>query len=376
MLSLFGGTKAYDPVFKEGDSLIRRIDEVPRLVAALAKSFMNDKMERVNIENYWLYTGSSNDAIDQARFGRTIGFYSSRRDVLDRIVDTTARTYPAIAVNPRTKDVGIRLVFSPNESETGFMDERSTFISNRGHLIFDRPFAANLNPEFQKQLMQAIGKNLEKITHDDLYNFVLNHPQKLEVVYSNGNGTPHGSDKIITIPASMTIINTIGTQHSYYPLRSFLEQMKENKYANGELIGDGHIHEALTSKRIGGDLWLQKLAQRYGPVKAAATLSLFDVDTVLQMENIGPYFDISWVQHAARELFVIDDDGDLKAHSVVNISAIMKDDQRLNRFVDVSKTALSAPSNADYRLKWHDMMQEFTTQKGINEPLTQRDFVM
>ena len=374
MLSFLSGRKDYQPVFKEGDSLIIHPNQVPKTVTALAKSFRNDKGERVNIENYWLYTGSGKDALDQARFGRTIGFHSSRRDKLDKFIDPTARTFPAIAVNSKTKEIGIRLVTLPMEAETGFMDERSTFISNKGHLIFDRPIAANLNPEFQEELVQKTGKKIEKILEEDLFNFVLNHPQKEEVNFSNGNGNSQGHEKIITIPRSMTNINAIGTQHSHYPLRGLMEQMKENRYANGESIADGHIHEALSPKRIGGDPWLQQLAQRYGPVRASATLSLFDVDQLLQMENTGKQFGVPWVQYAAREIFVINDEGEVKAHSVLNMAGIMNDEQRLNRFVNVSKTSLSAPVNADYRLKFHDMILDFTTQKNVDEPLTPKDY--
>ena len=373
MLSFLSGRKDYQPVFKEGDSLIIHPNQVPKTVTALAKSFRNDKGERVNIENYWLFTGSGKDTLDQARFVRTIGFHISRRIELARIIDSTARTFPAIAINPKTKDIGIRLVSLPNESETGFMIEMSMFIS-RGHLSFDRPLAANLNPDLQRQLVQATGKTIEKVSDEDLFSFVLNHQQREEVRYSNGNGTSSGSEKLVTIPSSMTEIKLIGTQYSYHPLRSFMEQMKENKYASGELIADGHIHEALSPKRIGGDPWLQQLAQRYGPVRASATLSLFDVDQLLQMENHGVYYGVPWVQYAAREIFVINDEGEVKAHSVLNMAGIMNDEQRLNRFVNVSKTSLSAPVNADYRLKFHDMILDFTTQKNVDEPLTPKDY--
>lgn len=354
--------------------MIRSVTEVPRLVASLAKSFRNDRGERVNIEFYWMYTGTNSRTLDQARFARTIGFHSSKRDILDKIIDPTATTFPSIAVHPKTQGIGLHLISVPQEiSGAGFMDERSTFIPHIGHLILDRPLAANLNLELQQHLMQQTGKTIEQISNNDLLSFVLNHSQSKEFHYCSG------TEKIVSIPASMTVINAIGTQHTHYPLRPLMEQMRENKFSNGELIADGHIHEALTAKRISKDPWLQKLADRYGAVKAAATLSLFDVQGLLQMEDFSKIFvdipeDTLGTQYAAREIFVIDDFGEVKAHSILNFAEIMKDEKSFIKFLTVAKTSLASPADQDYRLEFHDMIQEFTVQKNVDEPLVPSDY--
>lgn len=362
---------AYSPVFTKGAPQSVPIADVPKTVAALAKSFFDNDGNRTNIELHWLYTGTTDKVLDEAWFPRTLGFQHAARDILDGIIDPTAVTLPEIAVLEQSRLAGIRLhSFPPNAAEVEFSSERSTFISKR-HLILDRPLSAHLNPDLQEQLMRNTGKSLQEVSESELIDFVLRHPLR-KVVDRSLDSVVGSAGALTTLPGSMSCIGSIGTRHANYPLRSTFEKMQCNRYAGSERIVDGHIHEALTRRRIGGDPWLQKLADRYGPVKAAATLSLFDVDSLMQMENLGPHFGVSWVQYAAREIFVIDDDGTVKAHSVLNVDAMS--DEQFSKFIQVSKTSLSAPSNAECRLEFHDMIQEFTVQRGVDRPMVFADY--
>jgi hypothetical protein len=391
MFRLFTATKDYQPVFGDGDSLVRPLGEVPALVSALAKSFRNDRGERANIELGWWYTGTNDTHLDQARFARTIGFYSAERDKLDAVVSSSAHTTASLAVDRDSRDVGLLLIsVFPRLSESGFMDQRCTFISKRGHLILDRPIAATLTADLRDQLFRRTEKKIDQITDHDIADFIIHHPDRDEFRYRTYDALA-GLDRarttvVVTIPHSLRSIGAIGTQHAHYPLRNFVEEIRENRYAKGEMIADGHIHEALTPRRIQGDSWLQQLADRYGAVGAASTLTLFDVEQLLQCEKNIQVFGVPWVQYAAREIYVIDDNGEVRGHSVLNMNRIMHDQAKLDRFLTVANAALDnqpdeGASDAefdryerDYRLPFHEMIQEFTTRKGISEPLAPTDY--
>jgi len=115
-------------------------------------------------------------------------------------------------------------------------------------------------------------------------------------------------------------------------------------------------------------------------------LSLNDAFTITGMDDLikdlelrNPDLDGNrpGMQHDARELYVINDKGEVVDHSVLNINNIWSVPEKIDRFQAVvaeAKEALGTEREIETKIKYHDMMHEFTTQKGVNEPLEPRDY--
>jgi len=345
----------------------------------MARSFRDDRGQRALIENHWIYTGSGNgNVLDQARFGTTIGAKLLHHDALDRRVSATDRSHTSLAFVERTRDIGIYLTtFPTRDSESGVMDAKSTFISNSGHLILDRPLAAYLKTAFRGQLAAAFSEDIARLSNDQLITFLSTHPDKMGVIHVNANGP----EKLVYLPDSLDV-SIFATENSYHPTRSFYEQLNENSYEDGELMVDGHTHRALTPQRIGSDALLNALSQRFGAINGAAVLSLSDAQTITELKRASTAYGFKkpdgsqrTVDYAARELYVIDDSGNVVAHSVFNIMAMWDDQSRVQKFENAVRAALHAPTELAHRLAYHDVMHELTTTKGINEPLAPRDYL-
>ena len=372
MLGFLERKKVYLPVFGEGESTVVQVNKVPQVVQQFAKSFHDSEGKRKSVEVYGIYLlgpqPELNPELNRAVFPRIVGVQSTRREALDNVVKPLARTFPAIAAFIHSREIGLRLVSLPQaeDEETGFQQEDSTIISSKGHLILDRPFAANLNSEYQKQLVQVTGKKIEDVSDEDLFKFIDGHGNKIQIPSSNRDGKT-----IITIPGSMANISLLSTPYSYHPLRPFMEQINGNQFRNGEVLVDLHSHLVLEPTNP----WFQTLHDRFGSVKGSATLSFTDLNKLIDIENWCKNFGKEFVQYGARELYVMNLKGDVVAHSVFPMSKIMRDEQVLRKFLRVFRTAFVVPS-VENRIAVHDLMQELTIQKGVNEPLTPKDYAM
>lgn len=362
-----------DPVFADDDSMRRPIDAVPGIVSRMAKSFATSRGTGAGIETHWLYTGSGNGALDTAWFGQTIGV-DLADDGLDRIVRGFDHLSTALAVRLPRNELGIQLTFTPAVGDAAMAQVECTFIPDERKLIRDRPLARLLIQPYRSELAAMYGE-LDRITDEQLATFVLAHRRTERIRYPNAGADGAPSTQLAYLPASLRA-NVFSTPGSYHPTRSFLQPaLAANRYDNGDTIVDGHVHRALTAKRNGGDPWLTQLADRYGgPAKAAAVLSLADSEQFLQIEHWGRRFDRSDLQYAARELFVTDDDANVVAHSVFPMHTVLADDTLFARFVDVLKRCSVSPTNADLRLRYHDMMMELTLQLPLDRSLRLSDY--
>ena len=370
MLSRFFDRKPYQP--SELSNLAEAaqvVSEVPRLVAKQAKSTRDAKGHLAPIEHNWLYTGTANHALDRAHFARFIGVDASLEGLMDGVIASAFHTTVAVACSTRSGDVGIQITGYPALSYSGAAASRSAFVANSA-LILDRTLPDLLSDESRDQLAQRVG-NVSRATEADLLKFLLSHPDRQTIRYPCHDQVALG--EVVFLPNSIWA-NMFATPGSYSPTRDFLLLLGNNRYDGGELMGDGHIHRALTAKRNAGDPWLEMLAQRFGPTRGASVLSLYDSDVLMQMESLGKELSINRTQYALHEIFVIDDGGELVAHSALNMGKIMAGEAVVNRFIDVTKRSLSAPSNPDYRLKYHEMMTELTTQKDVSEPISRCDY--
>jgi hypothetical protein len=371
---LFFRRKAeYRPAIADGQSLTRSVLEVPAIVAALANSFKHADGKPAVLENTWLYTGSSERTLDRVWFGSTIGLSGNFEDLLDRVINIVDQTNVSLGVNPKSGDIGVHIIASPHNIDHEKQNAtQGIFVPDRKHLLRDRPLASYLHPDVRGPLIARYSGSNQNISNRQLAEFVLTHHQREESVCAIGDSDE--SAAIAYIPRSMTV-NLFATAGSYNPTRAFFEPpIRSNRFESGELIADGHIHRALTPRRNANDSWLHTLAKRYGHIRIAATLSPFDCQTLMSREHLGKHFGVPSFQDAARELFVIDDDGRIVGHSVFNLVSLYADNRQFERFVQVTRQTLKDSTNAELRLLFHDMMIEFTTQKGIDEQLLESDY--
>lgn len=368
--------KTFDPVFSEGEIVNRPSATVPNLVDRLVKSFRDRNGAPATVEMCWLYTGTTTHQLDVAWFPQTIGVLNAPTMMLDRLLDETNYIYPALGFQPESGELGVQFTVVPPSAPTDgiTVGAPGLFVSYQKRLICDRHLTQYLKPFVRSQLSTKYGLSSGEATDTQLIQFILSHEQRCEASYPRDE--PHRFDKVIYIPNSMSI-SSIATEISNHPTRAFVEPaMRANRYQEdgNPLFADGHIHRALTERHINGDPWLTAFARRYGPQASAGMLSLFDADVILRMEHLGANYGLPAFTHAARELYVVDDNAELVGHSVLNVSALWSDEQRIGKFFNLTWDALKAPKDPDRRFAYHDMMMEYTKQKGIAEALSPRDY--
>lgn len=292
--------------------------------------------------------------------------------ILDNVCRLNQQTISSLGVCASNGEIGILTTTAPiqKDGNSSKLQASHAFIARRD-VVLTQPLWDYFRSSVQRELRAAYGIQ-DEVDEAHLTSFIREHPDRKECVVSL-----YGQQKdvqVIYLPHSLSI-DVFVTRKSYHITFGFLDSVKTNRYDNGYLFADGHIHRVLSPQRIGNDGGLAILARRFGPVRAASVLSLSDAKQLSLAQNWGRCLDLNHqTDFAVRELYVVGDDGELLDHTVFNHIALWNNDEEIKRFIEVTKSALASPSNMDLRIAYHDMMHEYTEHRPIDKPLSPDDY--
>jgi hypothetical protein len=351
------------------------VSQVAELVNDFARRLTRVDGSPARAETYWLYTGRSEAQLDAVWFGKTLGFaQESAQQLFDKAINLVDHTFTSLAIHLASGRLGVHITTAPSSglSESVLHLPPQLFLFAEELFVLDGDIATYIAPAERRYLSQTPTRVAGGSISQDLTAFILSHPKRVDVTFPASSSLQGGS--VAYVPGSL-LVDLYGTKGSCHLTRGYFEPIvRHNKFDGGSLLADGHIHRSLTAQQISGNAWLADLARRYGPVQAANTLSLQDVEWLMGIEHIGKYYNVPEFQFAARELYVLDNSNHIVAHSVLNMVAIMNDDSTFERFVDVAKKALGSPNDAQLRMAFHDMLQDLTTKKEPLDPLSPTDY--
>ena len=352
---------------------------MPHTVAQFAKSFYLANASRHPVEFVWEYTSPTRrDIYTQVHFPVLLGVAHDKRGYLNRLINVIDHTSTGLALHVNSGHIGVQINTHSQERDDGiFFKPSSMFASDTTHLVRDRPLAAYLAQNYQRELVDTFDVPIEEITDDELRDFLCGHQRKIWADHSIG--TPENQNQVLYLPNSM-LVDAFGTEGAYHPTRAYVEPLyKINVFEGGCFKANGHVHRALDAKRIELEPkqkeWYKKLVGIYGEVGAANMLTLVDVESAVKLGSIGPQLGLPRSQYAFREIFVVDSDRNIVGHSVLDFIKLYKNKTALRDFVNAYNAAYASPSNEALRLEFHKTVKAATRELDVDQPITEDDYV-
>ncbi|MCK5590800.1 MAG: hypothetical protein KAI72_02480, partial [Candidatus Pacebacteria bacterium] len=138
----FLGRKQKDDTLEKN---IVSISETEKVISEKAKSF-----GRKNTEFMGIYRGTGTDKLDQLVLPNVMGVESSRREVLDDLIDLKGPTRTMLALD-HGGSLGVQIISSKYDNEKGFLEGRGKFISTQ-NLVLNKPLAQFMVERDRKEL--------------------------------------------------------------------------------------------------------------------------------------------------------------------------------------------------------------------------------
>ena len=188
------------------------ISETERISSQRAKEF-----GKKNVEFGGFFRGTGPDRLDQLVLPNVMGVESSRREVLDDLIDLKGPTSTMLALDS-FGNLGVQIFSSKYDMEKGFLEGRGKFIALE-HLILNKPFAQFMSQQDRGEVFP--GMDVQDISNQYLIDMIKQSRDKKSASYVVGEGKK--IEEIVFEPRILEV-DVFGTDRSYHPTNRFIKE--------------------------------------------------------------------------------------------------------------------------------------------------------